>query len=77
MWQEENNSLYKKFIFKDFNEAFRFLTTVAQIAEEQGHHPHITNEYNIVELRLRTHDAGNIITQKDRKLADAIDKIFI
>lgn len=77
MWKEENNCLYKKFMFKDFKEAFEFLTRVANLAEKQGHHPHITNEYNMVELRLQTHDAGNKVTTKDRSLAVAIDNIKI
>jgi 4a-hydroxytetrahydrobiopterin dehydratase len=74
MWQEENNKLYRKFNFKDFSEAFAFMTRVALIAEKMHHHPLWTNVYNQVEVWLSTHDAGDIVTEKDRKLAAAIDK---
>ncbi len=74
-WQEENNSLYKKFTFKNFSEAFSFMTRVALIAEKMDHHPKWTNVWNIVELWLSTHDAGDTITDKDRKLADKIDAL--
>ena len=76
MWQETNNALYRKFTFKDFSEAFAFMTRVALIAETQGHHPRWTNVWNTVEIWLNTHDAGNIITGKDRDLASAIDKLI-
>ena len=73
MWQEKNNSLYKKFEFKDFSEAFAFMTRVALAAEKMDHHPTWTNVYNKVEIWLNTHDAGDIVTEKDRKLAKKID----
>lgn len=73
MWQEENNKLYKKFQFKDFSEAFAFMTRVALEAEKMDHHPKWTNEYNKVEVWLSTHDAGDIVTDKDRKLAEIIE----
>ncbi|MFN2440224.1 MAG: 4a-hydroxytetrahydrobiopterin dehydratase, partial [Chitinophagaceae bacterium] len=73
MWQEQNNSLYRKFIFKNFNEAFSFMTRVALVAEKMDHHPKWTNVWNTVEIWLSTHDAGDIVTDKDRKLADKID----
>jgi 4a-hydroxytetrahydrobiopterin dehydratase len=75
MWQEINNSLYKKFEFKDFSEAFAFMTRVALAAEKIDHHPKWTNEYNKVEIWLSSHDAGNIVTNKDKKLSEAIDKL--
>ncbi len=75
MWQEENNALTKSFQFKDFSEAFSFMTRVAFLAEKMNHHPNWTNEYNKVTIRLSTHDAGNTITQKDRDLAASIDKL--
>jgi len=75
MWQEINNSLYKKFEFKDFSEAFAFMTRVAVAAEKIDHHPKWTNEYNKVEIWLSSHDAGNIVTNKDKKLSEAIDKL--
>ena len=75
MWQEQNNSLHKKFEFKDFSEAFAFMTRVALAAEKMNHHPTWTNVYNKVEISLNTHDAGDIITEKDRKLAKKIDAL--
>ncbi|MCU0393253.1 MAG: 4a-hydroxytetrahydrobiopterin dehydratase [Thermoflexibacter sp.] len=76
MWQEENNQLIKTFVFKNFIEAFGFMTKVALIAEKMDHHPEWTNVYNKVTIRLSTHDAGNTVTEKDRKLAEAIDKLL-
>jgi 4a-hydroxytetrahydrobiopterin dehydratase len=76
MWKEENNTLYKKFEFKDFSAAFAFMTRVAIAAEKANHHPLWTNVYNRVEIWLNTHDAGDIVTEKDRKLAKVIDTIF-
>lgn len=74
-WKEENNTLYKAFEFKNFSEAFAFMTQVSLLAESQNHHPKWTNVWNKVEIWLNTHDAGNTITDKDRKLASAIDKL--
>jgi len=76
MWTEQNNQLYRKFEFKDFNEAFAFMTRVALLAEKHNHHPFWTNVWNKVEVYLNTHDAGNIVTERDRKLAAAIDKLL-
>jgi len=75
MWEEKNNTLYKKFEFKDFSEAFGFMTRVALAAEKMDHHPLWTNVYNKVEIWLNTHDAGDIITEKDRKLSGKIDAL--
>lgn len=75
MWQETNNALYKKFVFKNFIEAFAFMSQVAMIAEKMDHHPTWKNTWNTVEVWLCTHDAGNTITEKDRVLAEAIDAI--
>lgn len=75
MWKEENNSLKKTFKFKNFSEAFAFMTRVALVAEKQNHHPEWKNVYNTVDITLNTHDAGNTVTEKDRKLAAEIDKI--
>ncbi len=73
MWEEKNNKLHKKFVFKDFSEAFAFMIRVALAAEKMDHHPKWTNEYNKVEIWLSTHDAGDIVTDKDHKLAKKID----
>ncbi|SNS11823.1 4a-hydroxytetrahydrobiopterin dehydratase [Belliella buryatensis] len=75
MWKEEDNKLKRTFEFKDFQEAFAFMTRVAFLAEQQGHHPNWSNVYNTVAIELTTHDEGNIVTDKDRKLAKAIDAI--
>ena len=75
-WNEENNELIKKFEFKDFSEAFAFMTRVAILAEKNNHHPWWSNVYNQVEIRFTTHDEGNTITKKDRDLALAIDELF-
>lgn len=75
MWKEENNKLKKSFQFKDFSEAFAFMTRVALAAEKMDHHPNWSNVYNRVEIELNTHDAGDIVTDKDRKLAAIIDKL--
>jgi len=74
-WKNENNRLRKSFSFADFSAAFAFMTRVALIAEKMDHHPTWTNTYNKVDIELSTHDAGDIVTDKDRKLADAIDKL--
>lgn len=76
MWQEENNALYRRFQFKDFSEAFAFMTRVAILAEKHNHHPRWTNVWNTVEVWLNTHDAGNIVTDKDRALAKDIDVLL-
>lgn len=76
MWEEKDNKLYKKFTFKNFSEAFSFMTRVALEAEKADHHPQWTNLYNNVEIWLNTHDAGDTVTVKDRKLAQKIDEFF-
>ncbi len=75
MWTEENNSLKRTFTFKDFSEAFAFMSRVALLAEKQDHHPYWVNVWNRVEITLNTHSEGNIVTEKDRKLAADIDKL--
>ena len=75
MWEEKNNALYRKFEFKDFSQAFSFMTRVALAAEKMDHHPEWSNVYNTVEIRLSTHSAGNVVTEKDRKLAKTIDTL--
>lgn len=75
MWEEKNNTLYKKFEFKNFSEAFGFMTRVALAAEKMDHHPLWTNVYNQVEIWLSSHDAGDVITEKDRRLSAKIDAL--
>ncbi|HMQ62692.1 MAG TPA: 4a-hydroxytetrahydrobiopterin dehydratase [Flavilitoribacter sp.] len=76
MWTESNNQLNAVFKFNNFTEAFAFMTEVAFAAEKMNHHPNWSNVWNTVEIHLNTHDAGNVVTERDRKLASAIDKIF-
>jgi 4a-hydroxytetrahydrobiopterin dehydratase len=76
MWKEENNKLSRTFKFEDFSEAFAFMTRVALLAEAQNHHPDWSNAWNRVHIALSTHDAGNTVTNKDRNLAKAIDKLL-
>jgi ribonuclease HI/pterin-4a-carbinolamine dehydratase len=74
MWKEKEGKLHKKFTFDDFAQAFSFMAEVAEVAEEQGHHPEWKNVYNTVEFWLKTHDEDTI-TDKDKQLAQAIDDI--
>lgn len=76
MWKEENNQLQRSFEFKDFIEAFAFMTKVAFAAEKMGHHPNWSNVYNKVDIKLFTHEAKDSITEKDIMLSKEIDKIF-
>jgi len=76
-WKEENNKLVSSLTFKDFIQAFAFMSEVAIHAEKMNHHPTWTNTYNKIDFKLSTHDAGDIVTQKDKDLANIIDKIFI
>lgn len=75
-WKEENNELFQNFEFKNFSEAFAFMTRVALLAEQHNHHPRWSNVWNKVEIHLNTHDAGDVVTDKDRQLAKAIDKLL-
>lgn len=75
MWKTTHNQLTKSFKFKDFSEAFAFITRVALLAEKLNHHPTWENTYNQVNIYLSTHDAGNTITTKDHELARQIDQI--
>ena len=76
MWQETNNQLKSSFKFKNFIDAFAFMTKVAFAAEKLSHHPNWSNVYNQVDIVLTTHDAGNTVTEKDWQLAKKIDEIY-
>ncbi|MFT4687086.1 MAG: 4a-hydroxytetrahydrobiopterin dehydratase [Neolewinella sp.] len=73
---EKDNTLKAEFKFKDFRQAFAFMTEVAFAAEAANHHPEWSNVYNTVVVKLTTHDAGNTVTQKDHDLAFSISKIY-
>ena len=75
-WKEENNTLTQTFKFKNFVEAWSFMTKVAMIAEKMNHHPEWSNVYNTVNITLTTHDKGNTITEKDLELASRIDELI-
>lgn len=76
IWKEENNRLTKTFIFKNFLDATRWMFDVSEKIEELNHHPNWQNVYNKVHVELCTHDAGNIVTEKDYKLAELLDSTF-
>ena len=75
MLQEADNKLARTFEFADFVTAFGFMSSVAIVAEKMDHHPNWSNVYNRVVIELTTHDAGNTVTDNDRNLAAAIDKV--
>lgn len=74
-WVINDNSLYKKYIFEDFKVAMEFMNEVAEVCNQMNHHPKWTNIYKTVECWLRTHDAGDVITDADHELAQAMDRI--
>ena len=75
-WREVSgrDAITRKFVFRDFNEAFGFMTRAALIAEKMDHHPEWFNVYRTVEVTLSTHDAGGL-TELDVKLAAAMDRL--
>ena len=75
MFRELSNTLQLRLRFVDFVAAFDFMTEVAALAEAHQHHPEWRNVYNLVEITLTTHDAGNLVTEKDRALAQAIEQL--
>ena len=75
MFRELDNTLQLRLQFVDFVAAFDFMTEVAALAEAHQHHPEWRNVYNLVEITLTTHDAGNVVTEKDRALALAIEQL--
>lgn len=82
-WKEVKNTenggehLEKELTFKDFISAWAFMNKVALLAEKMGHHPDWSNSYNKLNIKLSSHDAGNKITEKDRNLAELIDKLSL
>ena len=75
MWKQVEDALVAELVFKNFVDAFAFMTDVAALAEKHDHHPEWSNVYNRVTIRLTTHDAGNQVTDKDHKLAEAIEAL--
>jgi 4a-hydroxytetrahydrobiopterin dehydratase len=76
MWTEQENSLTATFTFENFTQAFAFMTEVAFEAERLNHHPNWSNVWNQVTISLSTHDAGNVVTDMDRQLAERISVIY-
>lgn len=74
-WNESDGALQREFEFGSFAEAFAFMTRVAFIAESMNHHPEWSNVYSRVNIRLTTHDDGNVVTDHDRNMAAAIDAL--
>ena len=72
--EDGGKALVRSFKFKDFSEAFGFLTRVALHAEKVDHHPEFTSVWNRVDFRLTSHDAGGV-TDRDAKLAEAINRL--
>ncbi len=75
-WAEAADGLSRRFEFENFVEAFAFVTQVALLAQRQDHHPDITISWNKVTVTTMSHDAGNSVTDRDRRLAVAIDKLL-
>ena len=76
-WITENNIMSKTYEFKDFDTAMSFMQKAAPLISELNHHPEWSNCYNRVFVMLTTHDAGNVITEKDHALADLLDNVYI
>ena len=74
-WIEINDKLCRDFEFSDFNEALQFINKISDICESENHHPEIIWTYNKITLKLSTHDAGDIISDKDFRLAKLIDDL--
>ncbi|HZW98890.1 MAG TPA: 4a-hydroxytetrahydrobiopterin dehydratase [Trueperaceae bacterium] len=74
-WRSEGDALVKELRFKDFSQAFAFLTRLALVAEKSGHHPDFHSSYSKVRLELRSHDAGGV-TQRDIDMAEAVEKLL-
>lgn len=73
-WRRDGERLRRRFEFADFDEAWAFMTRVAELAREHGHHPDWSNSWNVVEISLTSHDAGRL-TGRDVRLATAINEL--
>ena len=76
MWTESENKLCKTFVFKSFEDAMAFMQMVSNEISAINHHQEWTNIYNRLEVVLTTHDAGNTVTELDRRLANIMDEVF-
>jgi len=75
-WEIKDQRLCRIFVMNDFSAAWAFMTRVALLAEQQAHHPDWRNVWNRVEISLCTHDQGNQVTEKDIRLAEAINVLL-
>jgi len=75
-WEFKDDKIHREFSFSDFKAALSFIVRVGFDAEDQGHHPELFNVYNTVQISLSTHDADDKVTEKDIKLAKAVDSIY-
>ena len=73
-WTFSDDGLQRSYRFADFVAAFGWMSQVALIAERQGHHPEWRNVWAFVDVTLRTHDAGDVVTDADLQLADAMER---
>ena len=73
-WSFEDDKIHRNFQFKNFTEAFAFMTASALVAEKADHHPEWFNVYNRVNVSLTTHDAGNKVSHKDIALAEKMNE---
>jgi 4a-hydroxytetrahydrobiopterin dehydratase len=76
VFSESDGSLSAEFMFTDFAEAFAFMTKVAVVAEEMGHHPDMAISWNRVTVSCSTHETGGTVTDRDRALAERIMGLF-
>ena len=74
-WKESNDSLTKTFVFKSFEDSMNWMQKAAKKIDQLNHHPEWTNIYNTIHVKLNTHDAGGIVTEKDHQLASILDDI--
>jgi 4a-hydroxytetrahydrobiopterin dehydratase len=74
-WINIDGKLQRDFQFSDFNDALQFINQISVICESENHHPEINWIYNKITLKLSTHDDGDVITEKDIKLAQLIDEV--
>jgi 4a-hydroxytetrahydrobiopterin dehydratase len=75
-WDEADGRLRRELTFADFSEAWAFMSRVALLAEKADHHPEWSNVWNRVVIELSSHDAGNTVTDRDRRLAEAINALL-
>lgn len=75
-WTESDGKLTREFSFADFIEAWGFMSRVALLAEKRNHHPEWSNVWNRVTIALTSHDAGSTVTDRDRGLAQEINRLL-